>query len=103
MSDTEDLVPQKLMTSARWIMTAGLAIAFLIKITSVKAVGGELIAFKDYGAIAGGSMALFAALPALRDALSPLSMSRKMPRLGIISLLGVLAADRLVHGLGLLI
>lgn len=103
MSDTEDLVPQKLMTTAMWIMTAGLAIAFLIKITSVQTVGGELVAFKDYGAIAGGTMALFGALPALRDALSPLSISRKMPRLGIISLVGVLAAGRLVHGLGLLI
>ena len=103
MSDTEDLVPQKLMTPSMWLMTAGLAIAFAIQVTSVKSSGGELVAFKDYGAITGGAMALFGSLPALKDALSPLAVSRKLPRLGIISVLGVLAAVRLVHGLGLFI
>ena len=48
-------------------------------------------------------MVFFAALTEIMDALSPLSISRKMTRIGIISHLFVLAAGRPVHGLDLLI
>jgi len=101
MSENDDLLPQKLMTGPIWITVACLVVAFVVSVTTQQTINGEIVAFKDYGALGGSAMALLFALISLKDALSPLAGSKKMPRLGLIGLLSAVAVFRLLFGMGL--
>ena len=101
--EDDELLPQKLMTGSIWATGAALAGAFMLSITNQQVVNGEITSFIDYGAIAGGGLALLLAAVALKDALSPLAGRQKMPRLGIIGVLSLLAAFRLLYGLGMFV
>lgn len=99
----DDLMPQPLMTTAIWSVVAVVAAAFLLSFSSQETVNGEVVAFKDYGAIGGGGLGLLLAAVALKDVVSPLAGKRRLPRLGILVVLSALAVYRILYGLGLFV
>ena len=103
MSDEEDLMPQTLMTTAIWSLAAVVGAAFLLSFSTEQTVNGEVVAFKDYGAIGGGGLALLLAAVALKDVFSPLAGKQKLPRLGVVGVLSALAVYRVLYGLGLFV
>jgi len=102
-TDDGDLIPQSLMTPLLWVAIGAVAASFVISFSSTQTVNGVVVDFKDYGAAGGGGLAILLGLLSLKDALSPLAGSQKLPRLGIIAVVAVLGAYRLIHGLGLLV
>ena len=110
MSDEEDLMPQPLMTTAIWSLAAVVGAAFLLSFSTFllsfsieQTFNGEVVAFKDYGAIGGGGLALLLAAVALKDVFSPLAGNQKFPRLGVVGVLSALAVCLVVYGLGLFV
>ena len=103
MDEEEDLLPQKLMTGAMWAAAAALAASMAISIESSSSLNGVITEFKDWGAVAGGAAALVLSLVSLKDVFSPRAGSKRIPRLGVLAVLCVLAVWRLAHGLGLLV
>ena len=103
MNEHDDLLPQKLMTGSLWMAAACLAGAFIVSITTQQTVNGEVVSFMDYGAIGGSAAAVLFALVSLKDALSPLAGSKKLPRLGLIGVLSAVAIFRFLFGMGMFV
>ncbi len=104
MSDEEeDLMPQSLVTPTISAMAAAVGASLVLSISSSQTLNGEVVAFKDWGAVAGGGVALLLGLVALKDVFGALAGSKRFPRLGIVAVLSGVALWRIVYGLGLLI
>jgi hypothetical protein len=97
-----DLIPQKLMTRPMWASAAALVVAMTVSVSSSQTRDGELISFVDYGAAGGGLLALVLAAMAYTDGCGPLAAHQGLPRMVVLALISLIAAWRVLYGLGAL-
>lgn len=98
---SEDTLPTPLLTTALYGAAGALVASFVVKITSSQVIQGEVVSFRDWGAVAFGAVALLAALASLPAARSPLEPQHRTARLACIAAISVLALYRLLYGLGM--
>ena len=96
----DDTLPTPLLTTGLYVAAGALAASFVVAVTSVRTSNGEVVFFRDWGAVGLGAVALLAALGSVPAALSPLEAQHRLKRLAISGGIGLLASYRVLYGLG---
>lgn len=90
-----------MLTPALKLAFFALVCSYFVGLTMEQTANGQVVSFQDYGALAGGGLALFLAVTSVPEALEPEAEAKRTKRMILIVFMVFWASYRVAYGTGM--